>query len=251
MDLRRLAVPFPLGDIEWRVSRSGMNRKGEVFSLVLAYITARAIQQRLDEVCGPENWQNAERIMEVSGKPAFACGISIKIESEWVTKWDVSGATNVEPIKGGFSGAMKRAGAQWGIGRYLYYLDETFAEISETNINRNWRYAKLSDKHGGAVYYWKPPGLPAWALPKGPDSEVSKQDLADMANAWREKFGAGADSPDQRGAFARFVNSVVGDFPFADHTCWTQEALVKCQERIESTTDPNGIAADVPFGSES
>ena len=44
-DLRKLAEPFALEDIEWRVSRSGTGKQG-VFAMVLAYCTARAIQKK-------------------------------------------------------------------------------------------------------------------------------------------------------------------------------------------------------------
>lgn len=250
MDLKKLSEPFPLEDIEWRVSRSGNGQKG-IFCLVLAYVTARACQKRLDDVCGPENWQIEEpRVIEINGKSAFACGISIRIDKEWVTKWDVAEPTNVEPAKGGFSGAMKRAGAQWGIARYLYYLDETFAEVAEQPVagSRQWTYAKLADKHGGGAYYWKAPGLPAWALPKEPEHEVTADELGALKQAWRLKFAPQIKNPkDLREGFARFVTGVVGEFPSADSSCWTKDALESCQKRIQDTKEPDGVSSDVPF----
>lgn len=248
MNLSDLSLPFPLEDIEWRVSRAGTGSKG-IFCLVLAYITARGIQARFDDVCGPENWRLEEpRILEVNGKSAFACGLSIRIENEWIAKWDVAEPTNVEPAKGGWSGAVKRAGCAWGAGRYLYRLDETFAETSDTSMGRGWNYAKLPEKHGGEAYYWKPPALPAWALPKEPDAEVSKDELIALVEEWRAKFAAGIESSaDRRTGFTRFVHSVCGDFPVADHTCWDREALVKVSRRIASTVDPGGPDSDVPF----
>ena len=247
-DLSKLAEPFPSEDIEWRVSRAGMGQQG-VYCHVLAYITARAIQARLDEVCGPENWRNEEpRVIEFQvGKYAFACGISIRVGDEWVTKWDVAEPTNIEAAKGGFSGATKRAGCQWAIGRALYYLDEMFAEVSETG-GKGWNWARLPEKHGGGVYYWKPPSLPAWALPKEPEHEISAAELHKLKQSWRVKFAEDVKNPaDLREGFARFVTSIVGEFPSTDHTCWTREALDRCQERIEETTEPNGVSADVPF----
>lgn len=267
--LTKLAEPFPLEDIEWRVSRSGRGSNG-IFCMALAYITARAIQKRLDDVCGPENWKNEEpQILDVNGKSAFAGGISIRIGltahpvgfdssgsdhnvvgDEWVTKWDVAEPTNVEPAKGGFSGAMKRAGAQWGIGRYLYYLDETFAEVSDSQPSgsRRWNYARLSEKHGGGVYYWNTPSLPAWALPKDPEHEISPDELHGLKQLWRAKFVPDVQDPkDLREGFSRFVASVAGEFPASDHTCWTRAALDKCIQRIETTTDPDGVDSDVPF----
>ena len=150
-----LDEPFPHEDIEWRVARAGLGGKG-IFCLVIPYITARAIQKRLDDVCGPDGWKNEEpRVIDVNGKTAFVGGISIRFKDQWVTKWDVADPTNIEPAKGGFSGAMKRAGAQWGIGRYLYYLDETFAEVEEKEPagSRLWNWAKLPKDKGGREYW--------------------------------------------------------------------------------------------------
>lgn len=247
MDLARLTEPFPAEDIEWRVSRSGVGSNG-IFCLVLAYITARAIQKRLDDVCGPENWRVEEPRMIDVGKPAFAVGISIRIGDEWVTKWDCAEPTNIEPAKGGFSGAMKRAGAQWGIGRYLYRLDETFADVQERSGGRRWNYAK--DKSSGQVYYWKTPDLPGWALPKDPDIEVSAGELQELKQAWRSKFCANSKNPAElRRGFESFVHSVVGDFPgINDHTCWTSQAMEDCAKKIEETTDPEDVDSDIPFG---
>lgn len=253
MNLLDLAVPFAAEDIEWRVSRAGMGKKG-VYCHCLAYITARAIQARLDEVCGPENWQlKPPRFQELRpGVTAVCCGISIRIGEEWITRWDVAEPTNIEPVKGGFSGAMKRAGAQWGIGRYLYHLDETFAEVSETG-GRGWNWAKLPEKAGGTDYYWKPPKLPAWALPKETEHEISLHQLEDLKQAWRRKFAPECKNPeDLREGFPRFVHSICGEFPSADYTCWTRQALEDCSNRINSTTDPAGPDSDVLFdGSES
>jgi len=154
----------------------------------------------------------------------------------------------VEPAKGGWSGAMKRAGAQWGIGRYLYHLDETFAETSETQQGRRWNYAKLPEKHGGGVYYWKVPGLPAWALPKEPEHEINRSELDTVKRLWRKKFAPDVKSPkDLLDGFSRFVESIVGEFPVGDYTCWTREAFERCLGRIAETTDPEGVSAEVPF----
>lgn len=160
MNLEQLAAPFPPSDIEWRIQSSG--KKGDrVWARVLAYITSRAVMQRLDDVCGAGNWRNEFRY-EQGG--AVLCGLSIRVgdgpfsATEWVTKWDGAENTDVEAVKGGLSGAMKRAAVQWGIGRYLYDLEEGFAQVSENGKH----YAKTKDGH---AFNWDPPKLPAWALP--------------------------------------------------------------------------------------
>ena len=75
---------------------------------------------RLDEVVGPENWKD-----EYAPGPdgGVICGLSLRIEDEWITKWDGAENTDFEAIKGGLSDAFKRAGYKWGIGRYLYRLE--------------------------------------------------------------------------------------------------------------------------------
>ena len=61
---------------------------GGIFCKCLAYITARAIQHRLDDVCGIENWRNEQPVMIAitEMKNAFACGISIRPDDGWLTE---------------------------------------------------------------------------------------------------------------------------------------------------------------------
>jgi hypothetical protein len=163
MNLERLTEKFDASDIEWRIGRAGFSLKGQLYGTVLAYITNRAIQNRLDDVCGPANWRNEFKEWSVGGKPGVLCGISIRIGDEWVTKWDGAENTEIEPVKGGFSDAMKRAGVQWGIGRYLYNLEENFAVLDESGTY----FAQGRDRLTGKQYRfrWNPPKLPDWALP--------------------------------------------------------------------------------------
>ncbi len=165
-----LATPFHADDIEWRIGSSG-NSNGKVWARCFAYVTNRSVQQRLDDVCGPANWR--VEFKEYNGgkeNHGALCGISIKCGEEWVTKWDGANSTDVEPIKGGLSDAMKRAAVQWGIGRYLYQLKEGFATITN-NKKDNW--GKTKD---GTSFNWIPPQLPAWALPGEGGGEVKPGD---------------------------------------------------------------------------
>jgi len=156
MDLTKLKDCFEEKDIEWRVQQAGTNRNGQPYAMVLAYVTNRAIMNRLDEVCGAENWKNEFKNAPDGG---ILCGISIKCGDEWVTKWDGAENTQIEAVKGGLSGAMKRAAVQWGIGRYLYELESNWAEISE-----NGKFSAKTKE--GKWFKWNPPRLPDWALPR-------------------------------------------------------------------------------------
>ena len=250
--LAQLSEPFPAGDIEWRVSRCGPGKT--VWCYVLAYITARAIQQRLDDVCGVAGWRmEPPRILTINGQDYFACGLSIWIDKDdWITKWDVCEPTRTKGIdaaKGGWSGAMKRAGAQLGIGRYLYYIDETYADTSETDPGtKDWNYAKTPPGKGDLVFYWKTPTLPGWALPKDPEHEVSLADLNTLKKEWKQKFATlGSSQADQRAGFDRFVKAEVGDIPLHDHKCWDQASWKRCRDLIKAHVPGRGASSDVPF----
>ncbi|WP_273125761.1 Rad52/Rad22 family DNA repair protein [Bacillus weihaiensis] len=155
--LERLQAPFPSEDIEWRVQRAMETSKGPK-AIVLAYVTNRAIMTRLDEVFGVGGWKNEYKEWRDKG---VLCGISVKIDGEWVTKWDGAEETQVEATKGGFSGSMKRAAVQLGIGRYLYNLTESWVDIKSSGQN----YIKTKVNGKEVKGYWDTPKLPSWALP--------------------------------------------------------------------------------------
>ncbi|MBG6243389.1 MAG: recombinase [Candidatus Symbiopectobacterium sp. Dall1.0] len=172
MELSQLDAPFPIDDIEWRVQRCGISNNNP-WAMVLAYVTNRAIMKRLDDVCGKENWKN-----EFSPGPdgGVMCGISIRIRDEWVTKWDGADKTQVEAVKGGMSGSMKRAAVQWGIGRYLYSLEENFA-ICSIEKKQGWNKASFKDTDNKYKnIWWQTPPLPEWAMPSAPDAPHEQAD---------------------------------------------------------------------------
>ena len=124
MDFKELSRPFPPEEIEWRI---GATNADKTKGMALAYLNARAVMERLDEVCGPEGWQC--RYPHANGKTC--CEIGIKIGDEWVWKSDGAGDTDVEGVKGAFSDAFKRAAVRFGIGRYLYSIQSPWVKISK------------------------------------------------------------------------------------------------------------------------
>ena len=142
---KKLQAPFYPDEIEWRV---GAKTRDETKGMALPYVTNRAIQNRLDYLFGCFGWRN--EFKEWKDK-AQVCGISIKHEGEWITKWDGADDSDFEPTKGGLSDSMKRAAVQWGIGRYLYKLEAVWVPIK-----------KAGKSHTIAQI----PKLPTWALPE-------------------------------------------------------------------------------------
>ena len=166
MNLNDLHKPFPVDAVHFRVgATTGDKTKG----IALAYLDARNVMQRLDEVCGPGNWQ--------CRYPFPGCcevGIYVEEHDEWIWKSNGAGETDIEGAKGQYSDAFKRAAVLWGIGQYLYDLPNEWVELVPAG-----RSYKLKN----------PPKLPQWAtpagwsrLPKSEKDEVHKQTLEALAN---------------------------------------------------------------------
>ena len=129
-DLAHLAAPFDPSDVDWK---PGATTRDKSKGLAMAYLSSRAVQQRFDDVCGPADWRNEFREGPGGG---VLCGISVRVDrpdgsAEWVTKWDGADNSQVEAVKGGLSGSMKRAAVQWGVGRYLYDLPSTWVRLDD------------------------------------------------------------------------------------------------------------------------
>ncbi|WP_414617650.1 Rad52/Rad22 family DNA repair protein [Dyadobacter sp. 32] len=118
----KLCAPFDPSLVSWRV---GSTTKNKDKGMALAYIDARDVMRRLDEVLGPENWQDR---YEYYGSTAI-CYLSVRIGGEWIVKADGAGDTAVEAEKGRISDAFKRAAVKWGVGRYLYDIDSVWVNL--------------------------------------------------------------------------------------------------------------------------
>jgi len=124
IDFAKLRAPFPPELVSWRI---GATNSDKTRGIALAYIDARDVMQRLDEVCGPENWQ----CDYPHANSKTVCRIGIRCGEEWIWKANGAGDTDVEAEKGALSDAFKRAAVLWGIGQYLYDLDSPWVLIKQ------------------------------------------------------------------------------------------------------------------------
>lgn len=169
--LLALRDPFPIKDLEWRILRSGLTRDHKPWAIVSAYVDNRAIVERLDRVMGPANWRDEFKEWN-AGTPGVLCGVSLRLDGEWITKWDGAeqprekgkSGDQLVAVKGGFSGAEKRAASKWGIGRYLYDAGDLFAEIRPGEGGR-FRAAIKQEGAPPVKFTWDPPALPPEFLP--------------------------------------------------------------------------------------
>lgn len=141
MNILDLKKPFDPARISWRI---GSTNKDKTKGMALAYLDSRDVQDRLDEVCTPANWQCRYQLL---GKTTI-CEIGILLPQgsgeltihDWVWKADGAGESDIEAEKGALSDAFKRAAVKWGVGRYLYDLDAPWVIIEEWG--RSYRIAK-------------------------------------------------------------------------------------------------------------
>lgn len=128
--LMDLSAETPEAEIRQRkaLSKGGRPVMKNGQPLMLDYVTARYVQQRLDDVVGPENW-SASFVERAGG--AIECTIAINVYmpkdedangrvNMWISKADVGVPSMIEPAKGAYSDAFKRAAVHWGIARDLY-----------------------------------------------------------------------------------------------------------------------------------
>jgi hypothetical protein len=90
-------------------------------ALALAYVDARVIQDRLDDVLGVAGWQDD---YECLPDGSVVCRLRLRLGDTWITKVDVGGPSEQpdggDRLKAAFSDALKRAAVKFGVGRYLY-----------------------------------------------------------------------------------------------------------------------------------
>ena len=175
--LAALAEPFETADVKFKPQSVKNNR-----ALAMAYIDARAVQDRLDDVLGVENWQD-EYAVQADG--SVVCKLSVRIGGEWIAKMDV-GSPSEQPdsgdrLKAAFSDALKRAAVKLGVGRYLYRLQAQWVDYDPAKK----QFARV-------------PTLPDWAKP-GPVTHA-RQALPEAPKemSGRQQLSGTADNPGAR-----------------------------------------------------
>ena len=111
-----LAAPFERSEVKFKPQSVSGNR-----AMAVAFVDARVVQDRLDDVLGVMGWQDS---YECLPDGSVVCRLRIRLGDEWITKEDVGGQSE-QPDEGdrrkaAFSDALKRAAVKFGVGRYLY-----------------------------------------------------------------------------------------------------------------------------------
>lgn len=123
-----LAAPFKPSQVHWRING---NAKGDK-APVLCYLDARDVQDRLDDVVGPENWSFDWQPLVTNATGLLVAKGVLTIYG--VSKADVGDASTFEGNKGTVSDTLKRCGVMWGIGRYLYDVPSPHVAVANGQI---------------------------------------------------------------------------------------------------------------------
>jgi hypothetical protein len=139
----RLAEPFDPDELSWKPGAVSGSR-----ALGLAYVTARAVMDRLDDVLGVAGWQDSYKVLADS---CVMCKLHACLGDRWVTKTDV-GSPSEQPddgdkTKAAFSDALKRYAVKYGVARYLGRLPRVWCDYDPKSRQLT------------------PPPLPVWATP--------------------------------------------------------------------------------------
>lgn len=225
--LEALRAPIDPAYIQFRVgSVNAQHARG----LALAYIDARAVQERLDGTVGPENWSleyacqpyTVYKYDQATNKKAaieshaWTCRLSINTENGWVTKSDGAEQTAMEQVKGGMSDAFKRAAVAWGIGRALYNFPQIWTGVKK--LGRTWVIEEV-------------PAIPQWYI----DGHISDPSMLGQATVEPPKAHTPAPAP----AAPSSPAAGAPDDPFNPPAAAPAPAVVPVPANFPAGIDPN------------
>jgi hypothetical protein len=125
--LEILSRPFDPEEVEVKVQAVSKDRTR---AQVVAYVDARTVLDRLDEVVGPGGWSDTYEVLtnSVDGDGRRLVEVKCVLTIAGVSKEDVGEG---DSLKAAFSDALKRAAVKFGVGRYLYRLPKMWADLDE------------------------------------------------------------------------------------------------------------------------
>ncbi|MCD0168604.1 Rad52/Rad22 family DNA repair protein [Deinococcus sp. 23YEL01] len=120
----QLAAPFPARRVLWRAQSFTHDRTS---ARMVAYVDARTVMERLDEVC-PDAWEFDVEFL-TGALPAARGQLTVL----GLTRCDVgeAGEGDAATLKAAASDALKRCAVHFGIGRYLYDLPSPWVDWDE------------------------------------------------------------------------------------------------------------------------
>lgn len=139
----KLREPFSIKSIKFKPQSTN---KDKTQCLPVAFIDARDVSQRLDDVVGATSWEFSIQVIPDAKIASVIGTLRINFGDNWVHKSDVGEASqDITSYKAAASDALKRCAVQFGVFRYAYDLKFKWVELDGR---------KMKEK----------PILPYWAL---------------------------------------------------------------------------------------
>lgn len=116
-----LRAPFGADAVKWKIENNPKPNKTK--ALVVAYIDARDVGERLDMVVSGD-WSDDYAVPQRGGQDVLECRLTVC----GVTRVDVGQSGSAKDL---YSDAFKRAAVKFGIGAFLYRLPIVYAEAEQ------------------------------------------------------------------------------------------------------------------------
>lgn len=137
--VKELTRPFSVEEIELKVQATNRDRTR---GLVVPYVDARAVLDRLDEVIGPDGWHDSYEVLaDKANGDTRLVEVKCRLTILGVTKEDVGEG---DSLKAAFSDALKRAAVKFGIGRHLYRSKKVWADLDKNGQILNYDEVKAT-----------------------------------------------------------------------------------------------------------
>lgn len=114
-----LHEPFPPEEMQWRVEALSKDKRK---ALVVPFVNHSALLDRLDEVVGPQGWQDSYEVLQAQPNSyAVKCRLTILDTS----KEDLGEG---DSLKAAFAEALVRVARKFGIGRRHAQLEQQWVD---------------------------------------------------------------------------------------------------------------------------
>lgn len=125
-----LRAPFAAAAVKWKIETNP--KPGKDLALVVAYLDARDVAERLDDAAGGDWWDDYT-IPQRGDHKNLECRLTVC----GVTRVDVGESDSTKDL---YSDAFKRAAVKFGIGRFLYRLPVVYAQAEK--FGNTWSLTK-------------------------------------------------------------------------------------------------------------
>lgn len=116
----KLQRPFSIKLLKFKPQATSKDKQS---AMLVTFIDARDVAQRLDEVLGIDNWQFDLVPIADTKNPCVVGTLKLRFKDEWIAKSDIgTGTQGTEDnlFKAAASDALKRCAVQFGVFRYAY-----------------------------------------------------------------------------------------------------------------------------------